>query len=149
MNAKTIEAAIEAERRNAEALVLRYGQRLSDLPRIEALLRQLAELPSAGDVGSVSICGDYMHDERAEVDLFLLKKDSTLPREVVKALSIRLGKTPGGDAITCKGKVDGISLHIYGYLPETCAIVYETVTVPERLERRPRVVCAGNGQVAP
>lgn len=92
---------------------------------------------------TVSVCGDYQHDNRTEVDLFLSKPTSCFPREVVKALGITLHKTPGADAITCKGEVDGLSLHIYGYLPQSCAIVYEEVLVPERLERRPKVVCAG------
>lgn len=62
---------------------------------------------------TVSVCGDYQHDNRTEVDLFLSKPTSCFPREVVKALGITLHKTPGADAITCKGEVDGLSLHIY------------------------------------
>lgn len=149
MNATQVKDLLDAARKYAEGEVLRYGQRLSDLPRIGVMIERLLKVPSFEDVSNLTIGADYTAGagDRSKVYLSLEKPDSEFPRAVVKALGIRLTKAPDGESIRCTGEFEGIGLSISGYLPDSCEITYETVHVPAHDEQRPKIMCRPTGEV--
>ena len=142
MTPESIAEAVEAERAYAASQVFRGGDRLSALPRLHVLLDQLSALSGARDVEQVNISQDYARSSAPLLDFYLRKKDSTFPRDVVRLLRISLAKSPSEEGIVCKGVYEGVTLRIQGYLPDSCAVVYETVEVPAHMEKRAKVVCA-------
>ena len=72
--------------------------------------------------------------------------ESTVAHKIAKAFGVKFEKKPhfGTDThVDYDGKLDGVSMRIYGTIPPGCKVVYEDVKVLEHTERKARLICGG------
>ena len=135
----TREAAMDAIQRNTRLL--------GSLADVERILVQLAALPTWGDVQYVSLDGSYCAG--MTVNLYItLKNDTptTFVRDAVRTLGTSASKRKGwsGNSLIADMTVGTIRVAISGYVPPTCAIVYDEVIEPARearTVRKARILC--------
>jgi hypothetical protein len=111
------------------------------------LCKQLQKLPSWHEVGDVSFSS--WGGKQVEVIISLNKevKEPSLVRDIVRhGICEKLTKSReyGGGSLRADGKVAGaeyITIEVTGYVPASCTVVYEEVTIPAHVEKRAKVVC--------
>lgn len=143
MTADDIAKAVKNDQNVASKYLFQYADRLSAHTRMDAFLHKLlAECSGAEDVDNLTFT-NHWKTGLPVLSLYLKadKKDSALPRELVRVFGGRLEKAPSGDGLCCSGEYMRFEVRVYGYLPKTCRIEYREEYIPGHTARVPKVIC--------
>lgn len=119
-------------------------KRLAGLPKVKHLLNQIVSLESAEHIAWARVDWNFSKKiPELTVGLADEKKDSPLPREIVKAFGMKFDKTEGynHESLICAGEVEGVEIRVTNYKPETCRIIEEEVEVPACRVIQRKIVC--------